>query len=116
VSLADARAAASTANNFRERHGDQITAGWKSASGLNQKYGVTEKLQSFSNSSVNDIPTDTKPVLSPKSVARDNILAAKNPPPPPPKKKAALRGVMDTGPEPPPLPLASKPKSKVSNW
>ena len=44
VSLADAKATASTMNNFRERHGDQVAAGTKSANALNQKYDISSKL------------------------------------------------------------------------
>lgn len=44
VSLADAKATASTMNNFRERHGDQVATGMKSANALNQKYDISSKL------------------------------------------------------------------------
>lgn len=44
VSLADAKATASTMNNFRERHGEQVASGMKSANALNQKYDVSSKL------------------------------------------------------------------------
>lgn len=114
VSFADARAAASTANNFRERHGDQIKAGLNSANKLNQKYGVAGKLQEFSNSNA-DKPTHPEPTSSPKVDTKDFPFSIKKSPPPPPKKKVALQGTMDIGAEPPPLPLASKPKPKVSN-
>lgn len=44
VSLADAKATASTMNNFRERHGEQVASGMKSANALNQKYDISSKL------------------------------------------------------------------------
>lgn len=44
ISLADAKATASTLNNFRERHGDQVASGMKSANALNQKYDISSKL------------------------------------------------------------------------
>lgn len=44
VSLADAKATASTMNNFRERHGEQVASGMKSANTLNQKYDISSKL------------------------------------------------------------------------
>ncbi|PQE13190.1 gmp synthase protein [Rutstroemia sp. NJR-2017a BBW] len=43
VSLRDAQSAASTANNFRERHGEQVKSGWASANKLNSKYGIADK-------------------------------------------------------------------------
>jgi len=49
VSLSDARNAASTANNFRERHGDQVASGWKSANSLNQKYGIADKVGKYTS-------------------------------------------------------------------
>lgn len=44
VSYADMQSAASTANNFHARHGDQVKAGYASASATNQKYGVASKV------------------------------------------------------------------------
>lgn len=44
ISLADAKATASTMNNFRERHGDQVASGMKSANALNQKYDISSKV------------------------------------------------------------------------
>ena len=44
VSLADAKTTASTLNNFRERHGEQVASGMKSANSLNQKYDISSKL------------------------------------------------------------------------
>lgn len=44
VSLADAKTTASTMNNFRERHGEQVASGMKSANALNQKYDISSKL------------------------------------------------------------------------
>jgi hypothetical protein len=43
VSYSSVRSAASTANNFRERHGEQVAAGVTKAKGMNEKYGVSEK-------------------------------------------------------------------------
>ena len=43
VSFSDARAAASTANNFRERHGEQAKTGMQKAQDMNQKYGQQAK-------------------------------------------------------------------------
>ncbi|KAL1598897.1 hypothetical protein SLS60_008042 [Paraconiothyrium brasiliense] len=95
VSLSDARSAASTANNFRERHGEQVAAGWNKASALNQKYNISGRVNSLaSGSKASPPPSPTKGGLG------------KKPPPPPPPKKKELGG---SG-EPPPIPLGSKPK------
>ncbi|KAF2641906.1 hypothetical protein P280DRAFT_548517 [Massarina eburnea CBS 473.64] len=96
VSMSDMRSAASTANNFRERHGEQAAAGWKSANGLNQKYGIANKVNTLAASS-----SRTPPPQSPTAGG-----FGKKPPPPPPKKKE----LVGSPGEPPPLPLGSKPK------
>lgn len=47
VSMSDARSAATTANSFRERHKEDISAAGQRASQFNKKYNVTGKLNSF---------------------------------------------------------------------
>lgn len=131
VSLSDARNAASTANNFRERHGNQVASGWKSANSLNQKYGLADKVGKYTSaansgpvatlesaaSPVNKGPVATlEPAPSPTIEMKDNTIAAKKAPPPPPKKKPELAGVPTAGAGPPPVPLASKPKPNVSHF
>jgi len=123
VSWKDAKEAASTANNFRERHGEQVAQGYQTASAVNQKYGVAQKVGGFAASAaayttgtpgqaqgheqgqveqeyVQEVPSST--------------AAAKKAPPPPPKKKllmvdAQQAGVAASG-APPPIPLSSKPR------
>lgn len=99
VSSSDVRGAAVTANNFQQRHGDQVASGWKAASGLNQKYGIAGKVNSFASSSA-----ATPPPQSPTQNAQGGL--GKKPPPPPPKKKEL--GGNAAGP--PPIPMGSKPK------
>lgn len=96
VSLSDARTAASTANNFRERHGEQVASGWKAANNLNQKYGVADKVKSYSSSET------VAQASSPTSSGFGS--AGKKAPPPPPAKRRELQA------DPPPIPLGSKPK------
>ena len=100
VSISDLRDSASTANNFRERHGEQVATGWKAASSLNQKYGIMDRVKSYSSNE----ETDPEPPISPDSPAQ---ATHKKPPPPPPPKKHEWHGKT---PEPPPVPLSSKPK------
>ncbi|WYZ40648.1 hypothetical protein EsH8_IV_000989 [Colletotrichum jinshuiense] len=121
VSMADARSAASTFNNFRQRHGEQVASGVKSANNFNQKYGVTDKVGKYagqlgqqqtgttSNTGVAPSPLSPPPGLV-------SAIGKKKPPPPPPKKKPQLSGApapQPSGPgdddEPPPIPLATKP-------
>lgn len=96
---ADMKNAASTANNFQQRHGAQVASGFKAANGLNQKYGIAGRMNSFASSS-------TAPQPPPPVQSSSGGIGKKLAPPPPPKKKelAASSG------EPPPIPLSSKPK------
>jgi len=103
ISLSEARDAASTANNFRERHGEQVASGLKTANGLNQKYGFMDKMKSYSSDGT--VPQQAAAQPLPSSPMSEVGLANKRAPPPPPAKKKELQ----TGP--PPVPLGSKPKS-----
>jgi hypothetical protein len=100
VSASDLRGAASTANNFQQRHGDQVASGWKSASSINQKYGIAGKMNNLASSSASPGPAQSSAQSS------TGGLGKKAPPPPPPKKKE----LSDGSGEPPPIPLSSKPK------
>lgn len=120
VSLSDARAAATTANNFRERHGEQVKSGWQSANKLNTKYGIADKVGSYGIVA----PAQESENIGSKVETKDNTiplpavmaLAKKKPPPPPPMKRAALSGAgVPQASQPPPIPLASKPKPQVSS-
>jgi len=123
VSFSDAKNAASTANNFRDRHGEQVASGWKAASGLSQKNGIADRLNSYNNrdatGGASTAPQSSAAVPDTQHVS-DNPWASetssstgtsgfgrKAPPPPPPipKKKPEL-----TGGAPPPIPLGSKPR------
>lgn len=103
VSLSDARAAASTANNFRERHGEQVAAGARTANDLNRKYGIANKLSSFAG----NIPIQKTQAAEEQEqvLMKQNTIVKKKPPPPP-----AKRGALSAGAGPPPVPLNSKPR------
>jgi hypothetical protein len=117
VSLSDARSAASTANNFRERHGEQVASGLKTANSLNSKYGVSDKLASYGASSpTSGYPQNEQEEENHAIVMQDNTIAQKKRPPAPPKKKPGLSANPDSGGRPPPIPLASKPKPPVSGY
>lgn len=116
VSLNDARNAASTANNFRERHGDQVKTGWQSANKLNNKYGIANKVGAFGAA------TTTQPTGPPdpnrettQELNGAGLGKKKPPPPPPPAKRPELTGAgVQNNSGPPPIPLSSKPKPSVS--
>ncbi|KFX89362.1 hypothetical protein V490_07076 [Pseudogymnoascus sp. VKM F-3557] len=107
VSFSDARNAASTFNNFRERHGTQVASGVKSANALNSKYGLTDKVASH-NAPSNHVEPEYD--HGPISMEDNTVPSAKKAPPPPPKKKPGLGAIPDSSGGPPPIPLASKPK------
>ncbi|TKA60012.1 hypothetical protein B0A49_10040 [Cryomyces minteri] len=108
VSLSDARNAASTANNFRERHGEQVASGWRAASGLNQKFGISDKVNSYTSGGTSASPVRQNALAPPPPVqGLSSAAAGKKAPPAPPSKKAELAGGVA---EPPPIPLSSKPR------
>lgn len=109
VSFTDARNAASTANNFRERHGDQVASGWKSASGMNQKYGISNRLNSYTSSASTSPVIAATPGLASPSSMNVSPIPAKKPAPLPPPKRIGASG--SSAQEPPPVPLSSKPTS-----
>jgi hypothetical protein len=126
VSMSDARGAASTFNNFRQRHGDQVASGVRSANNLNQKYGVADKLGGFAAAGGQaQVGRQEEGVVgantpaAPVSPGVSGVLGKKKPPPPPPKKKPGLGGPPPPGPSsggndddaPPPIPLSTRP-----NW
>ncbi|KAF1927170.1 uncharacterized protein M421DRAFT_422035 [Didymella exigua CBS 183.55] len=98
VSGSDLKSAASTANNFQQRHGEQAASGWRAASGLNQKYGIAGKVNSFAGGS-NSAEASQPPAAG---------GLGKKPPPPPPARKPALTS--NNSGDPPPIPMSSKPK------
>jgi hypothetical protein len=105
VSLSDAKSAASTANNFRQRHGDQVAAGMQTA----QKYGVMDKAASFAGGQGQGQSQGAQGAAG----ALAGFASKKKPPPPPPKKKPGLGNQANSGVEeedaPPPIPHSTRP-------
>ncbi len=120
VSLSDARGAASTANNFKQKHGEQVATGWKTANGLGQKYGVAQKVGGAFGQSSNELAGAGEGVRGEQNIVAGAEstgvgLHKASPPPPPPKKKAFAPMEMEENSAgevnvPPPVPLASKPR------
>lgn len=106
VSLSDAKTAAATADNFRQRHGEQVASGLKSANAVNQRYDVAGKLGGHSG----DLSANNETLSSPSAVDDLNSvsLTEKKKPPPPPPKRGHATGASFTS-SPPPIPLSSKP-------
>jgi hypothetical protein len=120
VSFADAKSAASTANNFRERHGEQVASGVRTANSLDQKYGVSGKVGGYlgsaggggSGTEAGRTPSPAQSHLGNISSVAGLLGKKKPPPPPPPKKKPELGGnAVDAGDEdmPPPVPTSTRP-------
>ena len=103
VTMADAQSAASTANNFRARHQEQISAGAQKANGLNKKYNVTGRVNSFLEKQASPV-SEQPPAEHPAPVSSPTLanINRKPPPPPPPKKPSGMHA-------PPPVPIGTKP-------
>jgi hypothetical protein len=104
VTLADAQGAASTANNFRQRHQEQISAGAQKANTWNKKFNVTGRVNNFLEKQASPVTEQPPavPVASPTPFDASALSGRKPPPPPPPKKPAGFQS-------PPPVPLGTKP-------
>ncbi|KAK6497368.1 hypothetical protein TWF481_011777 [Arthrobotrys musiformis] len=124
VSFSDAAAAAKTADNFRQRHGDQVVKGYRQAEaaglvddstrsklvgqgapndGLQPKWGDAASRLSKASSTYNaDITSATRGGSNSPALA--SVLGKKKPPPPPKPK------TLETPNSPPPIPLGTKPK------
>lgn len=111
VSLSDARSAASTANNFRQRHGDQVAFGMQKASSLDQKWGVTGRIGSYPASQTQQDGNACSGHQRGSSAQAALAAAAKKKAPPPPKKNPQLLGPSSPVPadHPPPVPNATRP-------
>ena len=122
VSSSDVRAAASTTNNFRERHGAQVASGIQSANNLNNKYGLTDKAGAAAAYGVGNTAPTQSPVPARDQINGMNLdghahaVAVKKAPPPPPKKRPDIVGTQQSSGPPPPIPLSSKPKPPVSSY
>lgn len=122
VSLSDAKSAASTANNFRERHGEQVSAGVSKASSLDQKYDVSGRFGGYM-SSRNNGASGSATTAGSTGAGRSQshldtigtaagLLGKKKPPPPPPPKRKPDLGGGGSAPaadEPPPVPMSTRP-------
>ncbi|PYH49421.1 uncharacterized protein BP01DRAFT_352897 [Aspergillus saccharolyticus JOP 1030-1] len=113
---AHARAGSASLNDFRERHSDKIDAGKQKLNGLNEKYGISQRVNKLFDDkktpSAQMPPVPPHPVTHRSSSSIDSLGQRKAPPPPPPPKKAEMRSapVNSTGSAPPPVPFSTKPR------
>lgn len=123
VSMADARATASTAKNFNDRHGEQVASGWKAGNKLNQRYGIADKVGGYAGQSQSPTVAEGARETGGNGGAGGtggaggggsfgSAAAAlggfkKAPPPPPPAARSNTGGSLAS---PPPVPLGSKPR------
>lgn len=123
ITLADARNSAATANNFRERHGEQVATGWKGANAMNKKYDVANRVNGIAgqtgsasaaredgpiamrDNTASPAAGDSMPA-SPWANELSQTAFRKAPPPPPVKRT----GTGSSG-APPPVPMGSKPRA-----
>ena len=117
ISLSDARGAASTANNFRERHGDQVVAGGRWAGAMNNKYDVANRVNGLSGGGTAAGQEQASSAHEPSPWANEPSQGGlggmvdgtsgtfkRTPPPPPAGRKPGVAS-------PPPVPLGSKPRT-----
>ncbi|KAL9136775.1 MAG: hypothetical protein Q9175_002012 [Cornicularia normoerica] len=123
ITLSDARSSAATANNFRERHGEQVATGWKGANALNKKYDVANRVNGIAgqDGSASLVREDGPITMRDNSASpaggasmpaspwanEPSQSAFRKPPPPPPVKRT---GTGSSG-TPPPVPMGSKPRT-----
>ncbi|KAL9104919.1 MAG: hypothetical protein Q9163_000164 [Psora crenata] len=119
ISMAEAKATASTANNFRERHGEQVAQGWRAGNGLNKKYGIIDKANGYGGTAhradigaTPSMGTESAPAhpgggsgVGLFGQAVGALDGFKKPPPPPPTRR-----ITGGTAAPPPVPLNSKPR------
>lgn len=108
ISLSDAKASAATANNFRERHGEQVAAGWQAGNALNKKYDIANKFSDRARAD-NDASPSRGVSDSAPSDALGSSFGIRGKAPPPVPKKPSTEG--NSAPSVPPVPWSSKPKS-----
>ncbi|QKX61756.1 uncharacterized protein TRUGW13939_08912 [Talaromyces rugulosus] len=129
ASALDSRNMGATANNLRQRGGEQFEAGKKKLIALNQKHKITDRIHSYfeqppassgQESAAPAPPPPPHPSNNNANLSRQNsnnidveaLNKRKPPPPPPPAKKPGLQAkpVGSSTPSPPPLPLGTKPR------
>ena len=111
VSASDVWAAASTANNFRQRHGHQVSAGLGTAGNLYGKYGAPQVDRSGDGGVGGDERGSGNAQKQITSAAALLAKTKKAAPPPPPKKHpmGGMGGHKDGG-TPPPVPFETRPR------
>lgn len=105
----------STLSHFKERHSGQIETGKQKISGINEKYGISRRVNNFIEDQKSPAhqgpPPPPHPNRSPSNTDMSTMNRRKAPPPPPPKKPEMRSSAANSpSPGPPPLPLNTKPR------
>ncbi|RMJ28945.1 hypothetical protein PHISP_00156 [Aspergillus sp. HF37] len=99
---------------FRERHGNHLEAGKQKVSGINEKYGISRRINNFVEDQKSPADQGPPPPQHPNRTMSHGEPEAPNrrkaPPPPPPKRQEMRASPVNAGPPPPPVPLGSKPR------
>lgn len=109
VSFSDAKAAASTARNFQQRHGEQVAEGVRVGNAIGNKFGVIPTTANVAAPPTPPVNARYQPPPPPSRLSSTAPLTKKPPPPLPPKKKPPPPVPSAGRPPPPPVPLASRP-------
>lgn len=102
------------AGGLRERHGHHIDAGKQKVSGINEKYGISRRINNFIDDQKSPADQGPPPPQHPNRTMSHGEPEApgrrKAPPPPPPKRQEMRATPVNSGAPPPPVPLGSKPR------
>ena len=107
VTLADAKSAALTANNFRERHGEQVATGLNGATNLGRRYGIADKFNGYTSNGPGQPAMEPSPSSPGYELPHSSSGFKKNAPQFAPKTPFLDH---NTAASPPPVPHASRPK------
>jgi hypothetical protein len=113
ISFSDAKAAASTAHNFQQRHGEQVAEGIRVGNAVGNKFGLI-------STTANATPPPTPPAetrYQPPPPPRPVLAETRDLPPPPPPRPSSTAPLAKKPPPPlppkkkppPPVPLATRP-------
>lgn len=113
-SRTDSPSTPSSLSSLRDRHGDKIDVGKQKISGINEKYGISRRINNFIEDQKSPADQGPPPPPHPNRTGSNTdmqSMSRRKAPPPPPPKRTEMRAppVGGTG-DAPPLPLDTKPR------